>query len=237
MIGGLLQNNNKNSDRATAVARQRAGAGHAVLQQVLSEERNRPRHHRHAAPGASDAAGRRGQDADRRHAAAERSGLLPARQDRGHAEAGARSSRPSRPVSPPPATVRSPATCSICRRGIPMRPSNNVLRALALAALLAALGGCSEYLDRRDTISLGGGNSVATNKVTPDGRSLAARQRRPEHRVQRRRRWKPPSSAIAPTASSRRRASAHPAATSSRFEQPEQYGAGRTDGDSSRRRR
>jgi hypothetical protein len=47
-----------------------------------------------------------------------------------------------------------------------MRPSNNLLRALALAALLAALAGCSEYLDRRDTISLGGGDSVATNKVT-----------------------------------------------------------------------
>jgi len=37
---------------------------------------------------------------------------------------------------------------------------------LAFAALLAALAGCSEYLDRRETISLGGGNSVATNKVT-----------------------------------------------------------------------
>ncbi len=47
-----------------------------------------------------------------------------------------------------------------------MRPSSNMLRTLALAALLAALAGCSEYLDRRDTISLNGGNSVATNKVT-----------------------------------------------------------------------
>ena len=47
-----------------------------------------------------------------------------------------------------------------------MQPSNNVLRTFALAALLAALGGCSEYLDRRETISLGGGNSVATNKVS-----------------------------------------------------------------------
>jgi hypothetical protein len=37
---------------------------------------------------------------------------------------------------------------------------------LALAALLAALAGCSEYLDRRDTIPLSGGNAVATNKVT-----------------------------------------------------------------------
>jgi hypothetical protein len=47
-----------------------------------------------------------------------------------------------------------------------MRPSSNMLRTLALAALLAALAGCSEYLDRRDTIFLGGGDSVATNKVT-----------------------------------------------------------------------
>src|ERR1700722_13632131 len=47
-----------------------------------------------------------------------------------------------------------------------MRPSSNMLRNLALAALLAALAGCSEYLDRRETISLNGGNSVATNEVT-----------------------------------------------------------------------
>lgn len=47
-----------------------------------------------------------------------------------------------------------------------MQPSNNVLRTLALAALLAVLAGCSEYLDRRETISLGGGDSVATNKVS-----------------------------------------------------------------------
>jgi hypothetical protein len=47
-----------------------------------------------------------------------------------------------------------------------MRPSSNTLRTLALAALLAALAGCSEYLDRRDTISLGAGDSVATDKVS-----------------------------------------------------------------------
>ncbi|HTT48714.1 MAG TPA: hypothetical protein VMG39_12015 [Pseudolabrys sp.] len=47
-----------------------------------------------------------------------------------------------------------------------MRPSNNMLRALALATLVAALAGCSEYLDRRDTIALSGGNSVATNEVS-----------------------------------------------------------------------
>jgi len=47
-----------------------------------------------------------------------------------------------------------------------MRPSSNAMRGLTLAAMLAMLGGCSEYLDRRDTIALSGGNSVATNAVT-----------------------------------------------------------------------
>jgi hypothetical protein len=41
-----------------------------------------------------------------------------------------------------------------------------MMRTLALAALLTALAGCSDYLDRRDTISLSGGNSVATNEVS-----------------------------------------------------------------------
>ena len=36
----------------------------------------------------------------------------------------------------------------------------------ARRACVAALAGCSEYLDRRDTISLNGGDAVATNKVT-----------------------------------------------------------------------
>ena len=47
-----------------------------------------------------------------------------------------------------------------------MRPSTRTVRRLALAAMLATLGGCSEYLDRRDTIALGAGNAVATDKVT-----------------------------------------------------------------------
>jgi hypothetical protein len=47
-----------------------------------------------------------------------------------------------------------------------MRPSSNLLRGLALATLVAALGGCSEYLDRRDTIALSGGNSVDSNEVS-----------------------------------------------------------------------
>ena len=47
-----------------------------------------------------------------------------------------------------------------------MRPSSNSVRSFALASVLVTLGGCSEYLDRRDTISLSGGNAVATDKVT-----------------------------------------------------------------------
>jgi len=47
-----------------------------------------------------------------------------------------------------------------------MRPSSNAMRALVLGFVLATLSGCSEYLDRRDTISLHGGDAVATDKVT-----------------------------------------------------------------------
>ena len=47
-----------------------------------------------------------------------------------------------------------------------MRPFSKAMRALALATALAILGGCSEYLDRRETITLSGGNAVATNVVT-----------------------------------------------------------------------
>jgi hypothetical protein len=47
-----------------------------------------------------------------------------------------------------------------------MRRFNNVMRTLALAGLFAVLGGCSEYLDRRDTIAMSGGDAQATNMVT-----------------------------------------------------------------------
>jgi hypothetical protein len=47
-----------------------------------------------------------------------------------------------------------------------MRPFSEALRTLALGALLSVLGGCSEYLDRRDTVTRLGGNAVATNMVT-----------------------------------------------------------------------
>jgi hypothetical protein len=48
-----------------------------------------------------------------------------------------------------------------------MRPFSNARRSFALGALLAVLGGCSQYyLDRRETIALSGGNAVATDVVT-----------------------------------------------------------------------
>ena len=47
-----------------------------------------------------------------------------------------------------------------------MRPSSNILRGLVLVLLLAALGGCSEYLDRRDSISSSAGDAVATDEIT-----------------------------------------------------------------------
>ena len=50
-----------------------------------------------------------------------------------------------------------------------MQPFTNAMRTLALAGLLTAVGGCSqysEYLDRRDPIAESGGNAVATNVVT-----------------------------------------------------------------------
>jgi hypothetical protein len=47
-----------------------------------------------------------------------------------------------------------------------MCPFTNVPRVLALALVLTAVSGCSEYLDRRDTIALGAGDAIATDEVT-----------------------------------------------------------------------
>jgi len=47
-----------------------------------------------------------------------------------------------------------------------MQRSNKLMRTLALSALLSLVAACSEYVDRRDTIALSGGNAVATNVVT-----------------------------------------------------------------------
>jgi hypothetical protein len=47
-----------------------------------------------------------------------------------------------------------------------MHPSNKVAGVLVIASVLTVLSGCSEYLDRRDTVSIHGGDAVATDKVT-----------------------------------------------------------------------
>jgi hypothetical protein len=47
-----------------------------------------------------------------------------------------------------------------------MRPSNNLLRGLALTGTLLLLAACSEYLDRRDAISFNAGDAIAADKVT-----------------------------------------------------------------------
>jgi hypothetical protein len=51
-----------------------------------------------------------------------------------------------------------------------MQPSSNAVRAIALAAALVTnlviLGGCSEYLERRDTLSTASGDAVYSNRVT-----------------------------------------------------------------------
>lgn len=47
-----------------------------------------------------------------------------------------------------------------------MRPSNNLLRGLALTAALLLLAACSEYIDRREGVSLNAGDALAADKVT-----------------------------------------------------------------------
>lgn len=43
---------------------------------------------------------------------------------------------------------------------------NNVARLAVLTTVLAGVAGCSEYTDRRDMISIQGGDAVQTDKVT-----------------------------------------------------------------------
>jgi hypothetical protein len=47
-----------------------------------------------------------------------------------------------------------------------MQLSTNVLRGLALTGVLVLLASCSEYLDRREAISLSAGDAVAADRVT-----------------------------------------------------------------------
>ena len=167
VIGGLLQSDNKNQIEQLPWLGSVPVLG--ALFSSKSYQKNEtdlaiivtPHLVRPARPGDVD------QDAGRRHAAAERSRLLPARQDRGHAGRGARADARRPRASPPPAAqpftghmLDMPKGDFQC--GHPVTPC----AALALAAVLATLAGCSEYLDRRDTIALSGGNAVATNKVT-----------------------------------------------------------------------
>jgi len=48
-----------------------------------------------------------------------------------------------------------------------MQPSNNRVRILALSVTIAGMvSGCASYFDRRDTITLDGGDAMASNRVT-----------------------------------------------------------------------
>lgn len=47
-----------------------------------------------------------------------------------------------------------------------VRTARSVALRAMLVAFICALTGCSEYLDRRDTIALSGGDAVMTNRVT-----------------------------------------------------------------------
>lgn len=48
-----------------------------------------------------------------------------------------------------------------------MRPCSNHVRVLVLSVgLVGMLGGCADYFARRDTITLDGGDALATNQVT-----------------------------------------------------------------------
>ena len=166
MIGGLLQTNNQNQIDQLPWLGTVPVLGALFSVEVLSAEPDRPRHHRDAASGAADAAGRCRAHAGRRHGAAQRSRLLPARQGRAHAQAGAGAHARHGPLrrGGKPSVHRAHARSA--EGGIRCGHPVIIPRALALAALLTALAGCSEYLDRRDTISLDGGNSVATNEVS-----------------------------------------------------------------------
>ncbi len=113
------------------------------------------------------AAGRRNQDAVRRHAATERCRLLPDRQDGSVARQGEKDDADGRALCRrrTAATVHR-AHARHAEGSPPMRPSNNLLRGLALTGTLLLLAACSEYFDRRDAISFNAGDAIAADKVT-----------------------------------------------------------------------
>ena len=126
VIAGLLQSISTDRPEAVALARRRAGARRAVPQRLVPEERDRPRHHRDAAPGAPGAS--------RRRAAARRSTTRCRRMT-------PTSSCSARPRSRVPMARRikwrrrarsRSVTSSICRRESPMS-SRHVTSAAAVA--------------------------------------------------------------------------------------------------------
>ena len=186
VIGGLLQTNNQNQIEQLPWLGSVPVLGTLFSSEVLSEEPDRSRHHRDAASGAAGAAGRRHQVADRRHAAAQRPRLLPARQDRGLRGRRRSPHARRRPASPPPATSRSPGTCSTCRGGYPMRPFSNMLRVRSRSPR------CSPRSPAARNISIAatpfrshGGDAVATDKVTQMVDPWPATARQQQHRFQR----------------------------------------------------
>ena len=102
--------------------------------------------------------------------------------------------------------------------------------------MLAALAGCSEYLDRRETISLSGGNAVATNEVTqmvdPWPRDSANRNIAYNGDEDAKRRRALSHQQGHPAARHRH----HPQPTSTAAPRRQQHGAGRTDRGRRRRR-
>ena len=90
VIGGLLQSNGKNAISQLPWLGDVPVLGALFRSASVPEERNRSRHHRHAAAGAPGAARRRHQDAARRLAAGQRRRSVPDGQDRSHAGRGAR---------------------------------------------------------------------------------------------------------------------------------------------------
>ena len=236
VIGGLLQNDNKNYIEQLPWLGSVPVLGALFSSEVLSEERNRSRHHRHAAPGASGAARATYIKTPTDDTLPPNdTGLLPARQDRSHA----RSRR--RTLTPVTARIAAagdrPFTGHMLDHAEGGFQCGHSVRCCARSRsprLLAALAGCSEYLDRRDTVAL---------------------ERRQCGRDQQgRRRWSIPGRARAPTATSRSTATKMETAveryrtnqvipprgigTSGSYQQrlverPEQHGAGRTDGNAS----
>ena len=47
-----------------------------------------------------------------------------------------------------------------------MQPFNKFARGVVVVAVAAGLAGCSEYLDRRDGLSVQSGNAIESNKVS-----------------------------------------------------------------------